>query len=298
MKNREPTRRVKGRAGTADDQSSAPRPPSTSVPRPPPPVLGPRSAVLGLQSSALRPLPSRLSSAELTDIGLCRENNEDAVLRLPGRGVFCVADGMGGAEGGEVASRAIADALRQTFAAARAPRTLAASARLAAAAVDAAGRAIKAFADARGFSGAGSTVLVLAFDPADPARALLLHAGDSRAYRFRAGRLLALTRDHSLAAALGLAEKEIPARYSGVITRAVGLGDHVELEETPADVLPGDLFLLCTDGLTKTVSDRRLQNLLRKRLDAALPDLARALVDAALAAGGYDNVSVLLVRVS
>jgi serine/threonine protein phosphatase PrpC len=236
-----------------------------------------------------------LSSAALTDVGRCRKNNEDALQCLPRCGVYCVADGMGGAQGGEVASRAIVDALRQAFSAP--PASLADSARLAGRALNAASLRIKAFADERGFTGAGSTVVVLAFDPADPARAVILHAGDSRAYRLRAGRLAQLTADHSLAAALGIADKEIPDLYSGVITRAVGLADTVKLDETPADVQPGDLFLLCTDGLNKMLSDRRLQNLLNKHAAVALPDQARALVNAALVAGGYDNVTVVLVKV-
>jgi len=241
-----------------------------------------------------------LDSAELTDVGRRRKNNEDALLRLPGAGVFCVADGMGGVQGGAIASQAAVDALREAFTdSAEAPFALTAkaSARLIARALNSASRWIKERADERGFAGSGSTAVVLAFDRITPSQALVLHAGDSRAYRYRADTLAQLSADHSVAAAAGLADdRDLPAIFRGVITRAVGLEATVELEETALDVQPDDLFLLCSDGLTKMVPDKLIQKLLNQNADGPLDALAQALVNEALQAGGEDNVSVILVR--
>jgi protein phosphatase len=245
---------------------------------------------------------SYLASADVTDVGRRRKNNEDSVLRLPEAGVFCVADGMGGVQGGEVASKAAVDALREMFTAspdAPCAVTAQASARLVARALNRASQWIKARSEERGLTGTGSTAVVLAFDRVTPAQAVILHAGDSRAYRFRGERLEQLSTDHSVAAAAGLPDdKTLPAMFRGVITRAVGLEGSVVLEETPADVAGGDLFLLCSDGLTKMVSDKALGKLLRKHGDEDVAALAGRLVGEALEAGGEDNVSVVLVRVS
>lgn len=245
---------------------------------------------------------SYLISAELTDVGRRRKNNEDSVLRLAGQGVFCVADGMGGVQGGEVASQATIDALRQTFTdSPDAPYavTAAASACLVARALNSASQWIKARSDERGLTGAGSTAVIIAFDQITPSKAIILHAGDSRAYRFRIDKLVQLSADHSVAAAAGLPDdKDLPAMFRGVITRAVGLENTVRLEETPTDVQADDLFLLCSDGLNKMVSDKHLHKLLHKHLREDLQALAKILIDEALKAGGEDNVSVVLVRVA
>lgn len=243
-----------------------------------------------------------LVSAELTDIGHCRKNNEDAVLRLPSRGVFCVADGMGGLQGGEVASQAVVDALRKEFSEsseAAASGRAGSAAKRAERAINAASLWIKERAEGLGLGGTGSTVVVLVFDPTTPSRAVVLHAGDSRAYRCRGDELIQLMTDHSVAAAAGLRDdRNLPAMYRGVITRAVGLDRHVRLESTEVEVASGDLFLLCSDGLDKMLSDRQIHEFLRCHHDEDLQDLAEALIEAALEAGGDDNVSVVLVRVA
>lgn len=242
-----------------------------------------------------------LASAEVTDVGRRRKNNEDAVLRMPEAGVFCVADGMGGVQGGEVASKATVDALRDVFTASEdAPFavTAAAAAQLASRALNRASQWIKVRSDERGLNGTGSTVVMLLFDRVMPEQALVLHAGDSRAYRYRKGKLQQLSADHSVAVAAGLADdKKLPAMFRGVITRAVGLEETVLLEETSTDVATGDIFLLCSDGLTKMVPDKTVAKLLRKHASDEPEALAQLLVGEALEAGGEDNVSVVLVRV-
>lgn len=244
-----------------------------------------------------------LSAEALSDVGRRRENNEDAVASLPEQGVFCVADGMGGPQCGEVASRFTVDAVREVFTASPdAPFALTAkaSAALVARAIDSASQRIKTYADEHGLTGTGSTVVALVFGCMDPSRAFVLHAGDSRAYRYHDTALRRLTTDHSLAAAAGLADDAdaLPPQLREVITRAVGLNPSVELARSTVDVQPGDLFLLCSDGLSKMVPDWHLEAILLQAKDMPLKALAQRLVDAALAAGGEDNVSVLLIRVS
>ena len=243
-----------------------------------------------------------LTAAVLSDAGCRRENNEDAAVSLPQCGVFAVADGMGGAAAGEVASQCTVEAIHTAFTQSPdAPFALTAesSAWLLTRAVNDASRTIKAYAADHGFAGSGTTVVVLVFDRATPTRACVLHAGDSRAYRFRDGLLSQLTADHSLAAAAGVTvEESLPMRFRGVITRAVGLAPDVELERTSLAVRPNDLYLLCTDGLSKMVSDPQLAALLVREGDRPLEELAQTLIDHALQAGGEDNVSVLLVRVA
>ncbi|MEI6515075.1 MAG: protein phosphatase 2C domain-containing protein [bacterium] len=245
---------------------------------------------------------SYLFSAELSDVGHRRKNNEDSLVSLPEYGVFCVADGMGGVQGGEVASKASVDALEKEFTEspdAAYAVTADASAKLVERALNSASNWIKERAEGLGLSGTGSTAVVLVFDRVTPSQGLALHAGDSRAYRLRGDKLIQLTTDHSVAAAAGLPDdSSLPAMFRGVITRAVGLDRQVQLEATAFDVMPGDIFLLCSDGLSKMVSDRRIQKLLRKHAADSLPDVAKVLVDEALEEGGDDNVSVVLIRVA
>ncbi len=243
-----------------------------------------------------------LSSVDLTDVGRRRKNNEDSLIRIPEAGLFCVADGMGGVQGGEIASKACVDALRKEFSElpdAAYAVTADASARLVERAMNAASKWVKERAESLGVNGTGSTAVVIAFDRVTPSQGMALHAGDSRAYRVRADKIVQLTADHSVAAAAGLPDDStLPPMFRGVITRAVGLDRHIDLEATPFDVAAGDIFLLCSDGLSKMVSDKRIQKLVNKHKDSPLEDMAKALVTEALEAGGEDNVTVVLVRVA
>lgn len=238
---------------------------------------------------------SHLTSADVSDVGRKRKNNEDAVMRLPAAGVFCVADGMGGAAGGEVASRWSLEEIQRVFA----TRSPSVSKRdIVRQALGRASARIKAMAEEKGAIGTGTTVVILVFDDYQPGHADILHAGDSRAYRLRKGKLERLSRDHSLAASAGIKhEKLLPSIFRGVVTRAVGLEPTVDLEKTSVNVEAGDLFLLCSDGLTKMVSDGRLQRLIAKARADNIEALARMLVDEANRAGGEDNISVVLISV-
>jgi protein phosphatase len=241
-------------------------------------------------------------SAEASDVGRKRKNNEDACLRLSEHGVFCVADGMGGQAGGDLASEAITTTLQQVFtkSAPEAPATFGRQIELFRQATNQASKWIKNFADEKVIGQMGSTIVALVIDPRNPARAVGLHAGDSRLYRFRNDELKQITADHSavaaLAAKLGCAPESIPAKYQNELLRAVGLTEAVELEKTPVDVATGDLYLICSDGLTKMQTDEQIEKILKASAKDPLATVAQKLINAANDAGGKDNVTVVLVK--
>lgn len=239
---------------------------------------------------------SHLQSSVRTDVGRKRTHNEDAVLTLPDQGIFCVCDGMGGAAMGEVASGWAVEEMQKEFTSATPSKPKADRIRRA---LNTASRRIKQMAEERGISGTGTTAVVLFFDQRHPDKAAILHAGDSRAYRLRRGKLEAMTIDHSMATAAGVKhERSLPAMFRGVITRAVGLEEGVVLEETPLNVAGGDIYLLCSDGLSKMIPHKRMQKLLQRANADALDDTTRELIDTANEAGGDDNISAVLVAVS
>jgi serine/threonine protein phosphatase PrpC len=243
---------------------------------------------------------SFLKAAACSDIGLRRRKNEDAILSLPEAGLFAVADGMGGGPAGEMASDAVHSELQARFAPEATGEDRAGDpVDRAIRAVEAANARIRSEARRHKWVGIGTTVVVLVWQAQDPRSALLLHAGDSRAYLWRKRRLQQLTLDHSLAAsALLMGLEDTASLFQGIITRAVGIEDEIELERTPVTVESGDLFLLCSDGLTHSIPDSALAVLLGDRgPDGSLDRLAAKLIEAANAAGGEDNISVVLVGV-
>ncbi|MFH0909395.1 MAG: protein phosphatase 2C domain-containing protein [bacterium] len=245
---------------------------------------------------------SHLESAECTDTGRKRKHNEDSLIRIPGHGVYCVADGMGGTFGGEIASQAAVEGLQAAFdELEQKGRSLSFEQRVEAVrrALNDSSRWIRNHADEMGVTGTGTTAIILIFDAQRPDRAAILHAGDSRAYKYKDGKLTQLSMDHSVAAAAGMkSDKALPAMFRGVVTRAVGLEKDVLLEETLVDVAPGDLFMLCSDGLNKMVPDKTVTRMIKEQGTQDLAALAKLLVDAANAAGGEDNTSVVLIRVA
>lgn len=235
----------------------------------------------------------------VSDVGRKRRNNEDAWLSLPQHGVFCVADGMGGADEGEVASGAIVDALIEAFRGFDAAvLSLDSKTRIIRRAVNRASAWILARSRSRGSGGSGSTFVAVTLDAAQPNRAVAVHVGDSRLYRYRAGVLKAITRDHSVAALEGLDnEEDLAPMFRSMVTRAVGLSESVKLEVTELDVTAGDRLFLCSDGLTRMVPDEALRKVLAELGDAPAKLQAQRLVDAANEAGGKDNVTVSFLRV-
>lgn len=241
----------------------------------------------------------QLESYFATDVGRVRDNNEDAVLDLPEHGIFCVADGMGGAHGGEVASRMVVDNIRAAFTGAPSSRTSSLDTNIETLrrAVESADAEIKAWAHEHGSVGTGTTLVALVFDPQCSFFGSVFHAGDSRAYRYRKGALTRLSTDHSIAGALGIEdERHLPSSFHNVITHAIGAHDGANLEETTFDMEEGDLFLLCSDGLTRMLNDDEIAAVIGRCEAGGLQKMASELVDGANAAGGMDNISLGLIR--
>jgi PPM family protein phosphatase len=234
------------------------------------------------------------SAAALSDLGRKRTSNEDAYGYSVERGVYVVCDGMGGAAAGEVASSLAVDELMRLLAGAAQPASQVGEAERA---IASANQAI--FSRARRnhkLSGMGTTMVLLV---TEERRAWFLNVGDSRGYRLRGQHLEQITVDHSHVeeqvrlGRMSQAEAErSPLR--NVITRALGTQEQVTPDVFELETQPGDLFLLCSDGLTRELSDPLLESLLR--LDLPLDQLCARLVSAANKAGGQDNITCLLVR--
>jgi PPM family protein phosphatase len=240
----------------------------------------------------------RLSSFAATDVGLQRAGNEDSHLR--GRTVFAVADGLGGHQGGEVASAMAVERLGALDGRSFAEPAQAAAA-LAVAIADA-NRAIleRGVAD-QGLWGMGTTVTAAAV--VGDLVLQLAHVGDSRAYLLRGdGPPRQLTTDHTVVAELVRRGRLTPQQAAShpersILTRAVGLDPNVQVEQpAPLGLQPGDQVLLCSDGLTETVADEQLAEVLAGQADG--DDACQALIAAAIAAGGPDNITVVLLRVA
>jgi PPM family protein phosphatase len=230
-------------------------------------------------------------SAGRTDAGRVRRRNEDSFVLDPP--LFAVADGMGGAQAGEVASRLAAAAFREYHDADRLE-----PAERVKAIIQEANRRIyeRARTDSEA-SGMGTTVTAAILTNG---RVSIGHVGDSRAYRIRNGELEQLTEDHSLVADLMRSGRLTPEEADAhpqrsVITRALGTDAEVDVDTVTVDIEPGDLFLLCSDGLTTMVPE---EDILRMAQEADnLDEAARTLVRAANSGGGEDNITVVLFKV-
>jgi protein phosphatase len=237
------------------------------------------------------------------DPGRARSNNEDSVATDDSVALAVLADGMGGYNAGEVAS-----SMATSFISSEMGRWLREASSQASDAevrramdicVDNANRAIFNASNANPqYAGMGTTLVVACFRED---RVLVGHVGDSRCYRLRAGRLQQITRDHSLLqeqidAGLITPEQAAFSSNKNLVTRAVGVEDNVLLEAHQHDVQPGDLFLMCSDGLSDMLDDGSIAQVLLA--NEALETCAKALVAAANDAGGKDNISVILVRAS
>ena len=237
-----------------------------------------------------------------TDTGRARNNNEDSVAIDDATALLVLADGMGGYNAGEVAS-----GMATSFVKAELGRWLAEASDTATDSevrramdicVDNANRAIFNAANSNPqYAGMGTTLVVGVFRDS---RLLMGHVGDSRAYRLRASRLVQITHDHSLLqeqidSGLITPEQAAFSANKNLVTRAVGVEDTVLLETHLHDVLPGDTYLLCSDGLSDMLDDESIAQLLQA--NESLSEAANALVEAANDAGGKDNISVILARV-
>jgi PPM family protein phosphatase len=224
-----------------------------------------------------------------TDTGRQRRDNEDnAFARAP---VFVVADGMGGAQAGEVASQIAVEVFEQGLPDSGSPEQ-----RLAERVREANRRIYERSQTDHERAGMGTTLTAAYLDDASLA---IAHVGDSRAYLFRGGSLERLTQDHSLVEELVRQEKLTPEQAAehpqrSIITRALGPEESVEVDTWTYPVRAGDVLLLCSDGLTSMVSEQRVAEILSTA--GTLAAAADALIDEANGAGGRDNITVVMFR--
>jgi serine/threonine protein phosphatase PrpC len=244
----------------------------------------------------------------LTDVGRKRQHNEDAMLVDSPLGLYVVADGMGGHAAGEVASARATEVVKQHITANRhllkdlGNNPTADSRSAAAALVEVAVQ--RACADIYRMAmqdaskrGMGTTFVCLAVGGN---KGVIGHVGDSRVYLVRHGQCHRLTEDHTLVAAqlkAGTITKEQAAasQYRNVITRAVGIQESVQVDTLIVDLVPGDVFILCSDGLHGYVEDEEILPLVSGMAPADLP---KRLIDIANERGGKDNITAVVVKIS
>ena len=218
--------------------------------------------------------PSRIRFSATTHVGLKRKVNEDSILTLPDHRIWAVADGMGGHAGGDFASQTVVDSIAMIQPDLPPGEMI----RALREAIDRAHAAILREADGH----------FAAF-----------WAGDSRLYRLQSGSIELLTTDHSVVAGLVLAGQlswDEAERHpqSNAVTRAVGVGEALELDKVRGELFPGDRFLLCSDGLTKYATFATLERVLGTE---PIETVADALQQIALEGGGADNISIIVIDV-
>ncbi len=226
-----------------------------------------------------------------TDTGRKRRHNEDSYVCAPP--LFAIADGMGGAQAGEIASALAADALKESEA------NGGGEARVTELIQEANRRVHQRASTDAATSGMGTTITLALVG--DDGTITIGHVGDSRAYRLRDDRLEQLTNDHSLVAELvrrgelSPQEAEVHPQRS-VITRALGTDPDVDVDAFSIEAKPGDVYLICSDGLSDMVDSRTLEEIVRSNRDD-LDATSRALVQAANRGGGDDNITAILFDV-
>ena len=232
--------------------------------------------------------------ASRTHVGLRRKVNEDSLLARNDRGLWVVADGMGGHEAGDIASSKVTEALADVPAAEDIDELV----DLVIGALKRVNHDLIALAgSAGGQRSIGTTVVGLAIAGGE---FRCFWAGDSRAYRLRDGNILQLTRDHSMVQDLvdaGMLRPEDAADHpnSNIITRAIGVTEELRIDTVSGDVRAGDQFLLASDGLTRMVDDRELA----AQLTAAAPaEAADNLIEMVLSRGAPDNATLIIAKLS
>ena len=249
-----------------------------------------------------------LDVVQKTDTGKMRSRNEDAISTIPRLGVVVLADGMGGHNAGEVASGMATSFLVNEFDRLLSEKPLAVMPGEAAGVesmrllneliLDVNLAIFQASESNPQYKGMGTTLVVAIFYDN---KMMVAHIGDSRLYRLREGELTQLTKDHSLLqewvdSGMITAEQALTAQHKNLVTRALGVEAQVQPEIHEYEVAPGDLFLLCSDGLYDMVLDEDITMTLAG-LGANLPLAASQLIDQANDNGGKDNISVILVKV-
>ncbi len=244
-----------------------------------------------------------IEAAAATDLGNVRQYNEDCIAMDPEFGVVAVADGMGGHRAGEVASAMAAQivltGLRERLPELRSGGDQHSPLLAVEESINQANLAIWDAARAHaGQLGMGTTLALAVFHDD---RIVIGHIGDSRVYRLRGGKLQLMTRDDSLlrdevdVGLISVAEAG-GSHNRSLVTQALGVAERVAAHVREVDAVPGDIVLLCSDGLNDLVEDADIELILQE-LHANLPLAAHLLVQAAKDNGGYDNISAIVVRV-
>lgn len=255
-------------------------------------------------------MPTKIEAAGLTDVGLQRDHNEDAFAVERAFGLFIVADGMGGHQAGDVASRIAVESTVEFFRSTGSedltwpfefdPGRSEDENRLISGVKLANRRIVELGARRPELHGMGTTIVAALFAPA-AGRLYIAHVGDSRAYRVRRGAIDQLTRDHSLVNDYADAMPEMSEEQRGdlptnVITRALGMQDNVPVDIAGHEVQIGDLYLLCSDGLSGMVDDQELLELLDASAEN-VPGACRVLINTANEHGGEDNITAVVLRI-
>ncbi|RMO96543.1 PppA [Pseudomonas syringae pv. philadelphi] len=231
------------------------------------------------------------TSASYSHVGMVRQINEDAFLERSADGLWVVADGMGGHAAGDYVSSLIVDTLRNSPSAS----ALDACAELLRERLDEVNAAVRKETHQRNVSMMGSTVVLLAVRGN---QGICLWAGDSRLYRLRDGELQGISRDHSYvqdlmdSGLLNEAQARVHPR-SNIVTRAIGVQDQLELSQAQLQILPGDTYLLCSDGLNKTAEDHEIRDVLSHKNPY---EIVRSLVHLGLTRGAPDNITAIVVK--
>jgi protein phosphatase len=273
-----------------DDVDEEEAPPSSSEPEAVPILYDDDAAVD--EPTGIIPL-ILVSAVGQTDRGKRRRRNEDSYLVLENVGLFAIADGMGGYAGGEVASwiatDTVADAFRDNeFKGAHYPEVPRRGSELALAMQMANAAVHEQATQDRELENMGTTMVCARFSP-NKQRLYVGHVGDSRCYRLRGNELRQMTTDHTMAA------EGFTGLHADHLTRAVGIAPTVKIDLIIARPRPDDVYVLCSDGLSKMIPDSRLRDVLVAEPD---PKLAvKKLIEAANEGGGKDNITVVLVRV-
>ncbi len=230
-----------------------------------------------------------------SDVGLVRQRNEDMAAAIPEKGIFLLADGMGGHAAGDLASRVAIETVLAYLTEPKIPGRPRARKDKLLRAVTAANQAVQLAGHYSGQQGMGTTLVCLWVGVR---QVDLVHVGDSRAYRYRSGKLEQITNDHTVLRYL-LEEGEVEkgsaeAKQVGhILTQAIGLENMLEPEVLRLTYKPGDVFLLCSDGLSDLVADEAIAHILEETYPN-YQEASQALIQAALDAGGNDNVTVVL----
>jgi protein phosphatase len=239
-----------------------------------------------------------ITCAGRTDVGIIRSGNEDSYLMVPDRGIFVVADGMGGHAAGEVASEMAVTHIASELGSLRGLGDEEVAERMRQAIRSANGAIFQRTLTEHDKRGMGTTVTSLVLYSS---RFLIGQVGDSRAYLLRDGKLTQVTKDHSYVqeqvdAGYLTPEQARTHPYSNVITRCVGANSDVQPDVYVGSVRPKDLFLLASDGLTGMLEDPELHDILRR--DEQMPqDQVDQLINEANRHGGLDNITAILVRI-